>query len=144
MRNKDRFKEEGMPFPSYRFRWYAPIGLNSRGFRTRSIIFFFEKYCSLLWIFLLDISHMEKIDTREPELSHRCETERVLKEKVHRFCRVDFVDMHRLDSNSIDNFFGELLFSTRVFLLDILYIQKIVTYNKLSLLLPEDDRPLLD
>lgn len=87
---------------------------------------------------------MEKIDTREPELSHRCETERVLKEKVHRFCRVDFVDMHRLDSNSIDNFFGELLFSTRVFLLDILYIQKIVTYNKLSLLLPEDDRPLLD
>lgn len=35
---------------------------------------------------------MEKIDTREPELSHRCETERVLKEKVHRFCRVDFVD----------------------------------------------------
>lgn len=62
---------------------------------------------------------MEKIDTREPELSHRCETERVLKEKVYRFC-IDFVDMHRLDSNSIDNFFGELLFSTRVFPLDIL------------------------
>lgn len=58
---------------------------------------------------------MEKIDTREPELSHRCETERVLKEKVHRFCRVDFVDMHRLDSNSIDNFFwGIIVLYTRI------------------------------
>lgn len=91
----------------------------------------------------MNISHMEKIDTREPELSHRCGTERVLKEKVHRFCRVDFVDMHRLDSNSIDNFFwGIIVLYTRIpFGYTLLDIQKIDTYNKLSLLLPEDDRP---
>lgn len=73
MRNKDRFKEEGTLFLSYRFHLYAPIEFERSSnsiynFRSGQHSFYFlGKYSSLLWIFLLDIFH--KIDTRKSELS---------------------------------------------------------------------------
>lgn len=109
MRNKDRFKEEGTLFLSYRFHLYAPIEFERSSnsiynFRSGQHSFYFlGKYSSLLWIFLLDIFHMKKIDTRKSELS----------------ISLIFTDWIRA---RLIIFFGKLLFSTCILSLNILYI----------------------
>lgn len=109
MRNEDRFKEEGIPLLSY--RWYAPIALNSNSidnFLSRdNILFLFLENIVLYYGYSFLYFMCRKLILDNQNL-YRCETKSILK-KIYRFCRIDFVDMHRLDSNSIDNTFWEII-----------------------------------